>query len=137
MHTRHYITSMPKQDLKFQETNKSMDRTVDVELHFLLFREDNVHIKYCPAFDLSGYGKTEEQANESFRTTISEFFNYFPDKKTLTDIMKDMGWIIELRHSSMLPPRWEDLKRNANVKFIMSNYSYKVIEESVKIPALV
>lgn len=129
---------MPKQELAFQVTPKSRDRKMEVDLTILLFLEDNVHIAYCPALDLSGYGKTEEEADESFKTCLGEFFTFITDKKTLTDILKDMGWIIERTNNSMIPPSWEDLKvGNDNVKFILSNYSYKILDKSVKIPALV
>ena len=49
---------------------------VSSELAIFLFREDDNFIAYSPALDLSGYGKTEEDARNSFNIVLKEYFDY-------------------------------------------------------------
>ena len=44
---------MPKANLK-------------AHLDLYSFLDNNIHILYCPALDMSGYGETEEDAQKSF-----------------------------------------------------------------------
>jgi hypothetical protein len=40
--------------------------SINVKVAVISFKEDNTHIIYCPALDLSGSGNTESEAKESF-----------------------------------------------------------------------
>lgn len=66
---------------------------------FFLFREDDNFIAYSPALDLSGYGKTEEDARNSFNIVLKEYFDYAINEGTL----------------------YEDLKSHANSSYYSSN----------------
>ena len=57
-------------------------------LPLIIFEEDNCIITFCPALDLSGYGSTESEANHSFEETLSEYFKYTVNKKTLAEDFK-------------------------------------------------
>lgn len=72
---------------------------VSSELAIFLFREDDNFIAYSPALDLSGYGKTEEDARNSFNIVLKEYFDYAINEGTL----------------------YEDLKSHANSSYYSSN----------------
>ena len=66
-----------------------------VQLQILSFEEDGVTIMYAPALDLSGSGYDSNQAKASFWETVSEFFIYTVQKKTLAKELKRMGWKVK------------------------------------------
>ena len=61
---------------------------VSSELAIFLFREDDNFIAYSPALDLSGYGKTEEDARNSFNIVLKEYFDYAINEGTLYEDLK-------------------------------------------------
>jgi len=63
-----------------------------VGLSLVEFIEDDVTIIYSPALYLSGYGKNETEAKESFYTAMEEFFLYTAIKKTFDKVLKQLGW---------------------------------------------
>ena len=56
---------------------------INSELAIFLFKEDDNYIAYSPALDLSGYGKTEEEARGSFNIVLKEYFDYAIIEETL------------------------------------------------------
>ena len=56
---------------------------INSELAIFLFKEDDNFIAYSPALDLSGYGKTEEEARDSFNIVLKEYFDYAINEETL------------------------------------------------------
>ena len=46
---------------------------IDVKLPLIEFEEDGCYVVYCPALDVSGYGKTEPEANQSFTVSLFLF----------------------------------------------------------------
>lgn len=51
-------------------------------------------ISYCPSFDISGYGDTEEKAIEMLKFNISELFNHLTrlSPKQMESELSDLGW---------------------------------------------
>jgi hypothetical protein len=108
-----------------------------VNVPVLSFKEDNAHIIFCPALDLSGYGNTETQAKESFATVVSEYLNYTTHKGTLWTDLKNLGWAIRKnKNKPATPPSMSSLLEN-NVEFsrIFDNYPYKKFDTGVRLPA--
>ncbi len=56
------------------------------------FKEGDVFILFAPALDISGYGKTEEEAQQSFEVVFEEFIEYTVKKHTLHKELKRLGW---------------------------------------------
>ena len=67
-------------------------KKINSELAIFLFKEDDNYITYSPALDLSGYGKTEEDARNSFNVVLKEYFDYSISKGTLYKDLKSHGW---------------------------------------------
>ena len=52
----------------------------DVLLDLITFKENNTTIVYCPPLEVYGYGVDENEANESFKISLTEFFKYCTKK---------------------------------------------------------
>ena len=80
-------------NVRFSAKYRTQDQEIQAtNIAVVLFKEDNVHIAYSPALDLSGYGATEEEARASFEVVLREFLNYSTVKKTLKEELKRLGW---------------------------------------------
>ncbi len=51
-------------------------KMINVDLPLNILTEKGIKIIYCPALDISGYGKTEEEAFDSFLLVMSEHITY-------------------------------------------------------------
>ena len=81
-----------------------------VKVSVVQFKEDGVFIVYCPALDLSGYGNSDREAKQSFKTVLLEYIRYADNKGTLNDDLKEHGWVrTKPRSTSMVPPAMTDL----------------------------
>ena len=91
----------------------------------LLFQEDNAHIAYSPALDLSGYGYSDEEAKSSFEIVLKNFLDVTTKKGTLFSELKRLGWKVKNEKLKIFKaPVFDDL--------LVSNSSLaKLIEEQV------
>ena len=112
---------------------------IKCKLHLIIFNDDDNCITYCPALDLSGYGATEEDAKESFETTLSEYFRYTVNKKTLAQDLKKLGWVIRKNLKKRpVPPTLDNLLRtNEDFSRIFNTYDFNKRSTTVSIPELV
>lgn len=81
-------------EAQFSGTWNSGQHEVTVNLPLIIFEEDGSQIVFCPALDISGYGRSEPDALASFKINLGEFLLYTIRKKTFKDEMKHMGWAI-------------------------------------------
>ena len=116
-------------------SNKKGNITVKVPV--LSFKEDNAHVIYCPALDLSGSGNTDAEARESFVITVTEYLNYTTHKGTLWVDLKKLGWTIKKnkKKPATPPPMSELLESNDEFSRIFDNYPYKKFDTGVSLPA--
>ena len=112
--------------------------TYVMDLPIIIFKDGNNEIVYCPALDLSGYGKNEDDAKESFKVCLGEFFKYTTNKNTLRKELCRLGWVIKnSKNKPMLPPSMSQLlEENDNFSNIFNNYPFRKIDEQIEIPAL-
>lgn len=82
-------------------TFKSSSSQIELQLSLLTFEEDNVIIYYSPALDLSGYGKNNREAKESFNIALEEFLRYTINKGTLKNVLKNLGWKLSGKGSAI------------------------------------
>jgi hypothetical protein len=107
---------------------------IDPGLTLLAFQEDKIHFVYSPAFDLTGYGRTEEEASNSFRIALDEFLRYTVNKNTLYNELERLGWNVKKKITKA--PSIEDLAAsNKYLAEILKEKDYKKIQETVKLPA--
>lgn len=126
------------QKAKFEGAWADKKNTYIMSLPVIIFKDGESEIVYCPALDLSGYGKNENEAKESFKVSVNEFFKYSTNKNTLRLELKRLGW--ELKKSKkkpMLPPPMSKLlEENDNFSNIFNNYPFRKIDQQIEMPAL-
>ncbi len=64
----------------------------DLKVPVIQFNEDNVEILYIPSLDCTGYGNNYEEAKESLKINVEEFFRYAQNKKTIDTVLLNLGW---------------------------------------------
>lgn len=75
--------------------NKSMDnKTINVGLNVVIFKEDEQFIAYCPALNLSSYGNSSEIAKKRFETELEIFFEETEKRGTLEKLLLQLGWAL-------------------------------------------
>ncbi len=109
--------------------------TDEVILSLFSFVDDNVHIIYSPAFDLSGYGNTEEEAKHSFEISLEEFMRYTNNKGTFYDELKRLGWEVKKKKSFKAPKLNTLLDSNDYLANIFDTKEFKKYNHQVAIPA--
>jgi len=65
-----------------------------VSLSVLLGKEGDYYIAYCPALDLSAYGRSEKEAKASFETSLNIFFEEAVKNGTLEKLLLRLGWTL-------------------------------------------
>ena len=111
------------------------NKNITVNLQMIEFEEDECTIVYCPALDVSGYGKNLQEASDSFKISLDEFFKYGLHKKTIFDELKSMGWKIKHNHANMQAPSMTKLlEKNENFSRIFNNSDFRKYDKKVEIP---
>ena len=93
------------------------------------------NIAYIPVLDLSGYGKSEDEAYESLKFVISEYLSYTINKNALIKDLKAHGWTIKKKSKPFIAPETTDLfTRNEYLHEIVNHKSYGMKRIPVNIP---
>ena len=61
----------------------SNGKSIKIEVDVVILREDEYFVAYCPALELSAYGKKEKEALASFKNEINIFIEETAKKGTL------------------------------------------------------
>lgn len=125
---------MPQNGNTMDKINVSSEK-VSSELAIFLFREDDNFIAYSPALDLSGYGKTEEDARNSFNIVLKEYFDYAINEGTLYEDLKSHGWLLK-KHKIETPKISVLVRQNDELSNILDKKDFKKYHEPIKVPAL-
>jgi hypothetical protein len=124
-----------------QEANLSGEKkygakSIKVSLQVLFFEEDSIQYAYMPSFDLTGYGKTSEEAQKSLTIVLDEFLRYTLNKNTLFIEMQRLGWKIKSKKKPMFAPQMSDLiNTNDLLKDIINSKQYTTSNFQVNVPA--
>jgi len=113
------------------------DEQVKVQLSVYLFEEDEYTIAYCPALDLSGYGRSEVEAHNDLEAVLTEYFIYTAHKKTIRQDLQSLGWSLKKSaHKKMIPPSDEQImKTNENFNHIINTFPVRKVNTPIQIPA--
>jgi hypothetical protein len=112
---------------------------ISVSVSLLSFKENDNFIIYSPALDLSGYGKSLEEAQESFNVAIEEFCRYTINKGTLTAELTKLGWNISKRRKQVYKQPFLDdmLRNNTYLSNIVRDKDFSKYNSNIKLPVLV
>ena len=124
------------QNLKISGNKQFGTNSVKFDLPLFLFEEDSTRFAYLPSLDLTGYGKTEEEAKESLKVVLEEFLRYTINKNTLFIEMKRLGWQVKSKKKPMHAPEISDLiNTNNQLKEIINYKNYSTSHYQVNVPA--
>jgi hypothetical protein len=124
--------------LQTRRISRRKTHKIKVSLTLISFKENNVIIIYSPALDLSGYGKNESEAKQSFEIAIEEFLRYTIDKGTFESELKKLGWKISEKEKSVnyKQPYLDQLLRdNKYLCDIVREKEFHRINKNVTFPA--
>lgn len=107
-----------------------------VQLDVIQYDEDGCRMVYCPALDVIGYGRSDEEAETSFITTLQEFLDYTLEHGTLRKVLKGLGW--KFAEDKVTPPVLSYLiPRNDMLREIVDGDSYVKSSSEIRIPSFV
>lgn len=89
--------------MSMKEKNIFSGGLVEVKVDLIEFEDDNICYVYSPAFELIGYGNTNEEAKESWKIILEEYLQYALDKKTLIKDLENHGWNIKENNAKFIP----------------------------------
>lgn len=124
---------MPK-NLGHTSNYRDGRKWINVKLSLIEFEEEGLHFVYSPALDLTGYGKTEAEAKESYNQAMEEFLKYTSHKKTAFEVLERLGWVIKKKKVSA-PSLSELLQSRSYLEEIFTEKQFRKTDENVRIPA--
>lgn len=121
--------------MSMKEKNILSGGLVEVKVDLIEFEEDNIYYVYSPAFELIGYGNTNEEAKESWKIILEEYLQYALDKKTLIKDLENHGWNIKENNAEFIPPTFTwMLEHNDQLSEVYNNYNFKKIISPIHFP---
>ena len=111
----------------------------DIKLWLIHFQDENgIHFIHSPHLDLTGYGKSIEEAKASFEIAIQDFLEYTLENQTLEDVLSDLGWVLKKNTNEILTPGITTvIKNNKFVSEIFDKYPVNSYHEVFDVPIFV
>jgi predicted RNase H-like HicB family nuclease len=79
---------------------------IEIRVAVFLRKEGSCFVAYCPALDLSSYGKTGSEAKKAFEGALKIFLEETKIKGTLEKVLLNLGWSLrKLPNICYEPPR--------------------------------
>ncbi|MBA4139037.1 MAG: hypothetical protein H0X70_00780 [Segetibacter sp.] len=111
-------------------------KSIKINLPVILFNEDGIYYAFIPSFDLTGYGRTQDEANESLTVVLDEFLRYTINKNTFLLELKRLGWKITSKKKPMVAPQMSDLiNTSEQLKEIVNYKKYTTSDLQVNMPS--
>lgn len=118
---------------------KNSEAKVKANIVLISFKEADNFIVYSQHLEVTGYGKSEIEAMESFNHCLGVFLDYTTNKKTLHKELNRLGW--ELKKGSVKRPKkinapsMTDLAmHNEQLKELLNKHDISTIQKEVAIP---
>ena len=78
----------------------------NVIIDVLVGKQGDYYVAYCPALELSSYGKTEDEAKGNFDIELDIFLGETEKRGTLEKILLKLGWCLKQSPlPTYLPPK--------------------------------
>lgn len=120
---------------KFNTTFSNGHLGIELELDLFSFQENDIQFLYSPALDLTGYGKSQEEANKSFQITLQEFIDFTTKKSTLFKELKRLGWKTDPKSNKTLhAPHISELLSTNNEFYLLMNSSKDYYKTRISVP---
>ena len=116
-------------------TYVDLRKKIIFDLPVVSYEEKELQVIYAPSIDLFGYGKTIDEAKNSFAVTLSEFIRYTTHKKTLEKVLKGLGWQIKKPQRHFIAPSLGYmLDENKQFREIFNTKDFRKFNEQVQVP---
>lgn len=102
---------------------------ISVGVSVFVLKEDDLFVAYCPALELSSYGKTKKEAKENFSDALKIFIEETQKKGTLEKMLLSLGWTLKQKPQVRYKPPLLTGKINRLSNLITSDFT-----EQVQIP---
>ena len=108
---------------------------IDIGLSVLIWKDSSgIYYFYTPSLDLTGYGRTEQAARQSFEHTLNDFVSYTNNKNTIFEELEKLGWTVNKKKKRVSPPSEEQLlEDNENYRQLSNNRDVKVERQQVEL----
>jgi predicted RNase H-like HicB family nuclease len=106
-----------------------MKKNTRVHVPVSFYKEGDYVVAYCPALELSSYGKTEEAAKRAFGRAVSIFLEETQRKGTLERVLLSLGWSLRQKPSCRYELPLFPAKSTLGTKMAMS-----MVKQTVTIP---
>ncbi len=107
---------------------EKMNITIEVEVGFV--KEENYYIAYCPALELSAYGKNIDEAKLSFKKEVEIFLEETHKRGTLEKYLLKNGWRLQQQPLPVYePPKPDHDKISGFLKA-----SEGIVRQNIQIP---
>ena len=112
------VTKLRKQPSLSATMKKRMaiEAHINIKVPLIVFKEEDEGIWYahCPVLDITGYGKTQDEAKNSFEIVLEETVEYMITHGTLHDELRRLGWSRSEEHQLVPPDMGMLLKKEEN-----------------------
>ena len=78
-----------------EQIRRHTENQVNVNLVTFIFKQGDNYVTLAPSIELSGYGDSKEDSNDSFNVVLEEFISYSLENKILADNLIKLGWNFE------------------------------------------
>jgi len=107
------------------------NKNFSIEVEIIILKEGKYFVAYCPALELSSYGKSQSKALSAFEENLGIFLEETLKKQTLEKVLLGLGWILQQKpKANYQPPRYDI---NAMNKLFKSNYR-SITNETLSLP---
>ena len=100
--------------------------SISLQLDVLFIKEDNFIVAYCPALEISAYGKSQSEAKAAFEVEIKIFIDETSKSGNLEKYLLKKGWTLrQIPEIAYQPPR---------IPVSITNKAIGVISHNVALP---
>lgn len=79
-------------------------RTVSISIDVDLFKEGDYIVAYCPALEISSFGKDGVEAKKNFEEALNIFVDETHSRGTLEKVLLDLGWSLRKKPTALYTP---------------------------------
>ncbi len=98
-----------------------MKSQLDIVVPVVTFKdeEDGIWYAYCPVLEITGYGTSKREAEQSFSVVLKETMTYLIEHGTLEDELRRLGWT-QIEGRKVPPSLEERLASDAELRRMMT-----------------
>ena len=92
-----------------KEVIKTDGESVKVLLNIIIKKEGDYYVAYCPALEVSSYGKTKKEAHKMFNEALEIFIEDTHSKGSFEKVLLQLGWKLQQKPVvKYTPPRMKE-----------------------------